>query len=976
MDQPQKEKKSFKETLNLPQTNFPIRPQSEEEDIALLALWEEEMLYQATSEKNKSFKKFILHDGPPYTNGHLHLGHAFNKILKDIILKYRRMAGFNVPFKPGFDCHGLPIELNVSKANPGISRKDLLQKCRQYAQSWIDIQINESKNLGVCADFDHPYKTMDFAYEADTVLAFGSLVEAGYIERKLKTVPWCASCETVLASAEIEYNEKRDHSMYVLFEVDAESKNKLYDTDKPIFVVIWTTTPWTLPLNQAVVAKPDAEYVLLDINGTYVIVGSSRVDALLKLKKAEKKILKSFNTTEFIQYNVHVINPVMQKVVPIILDQSVDLSGGTAFVHCAPGAGPEDYEIGIKNKLSIFSPIGEDGKFTKNSPIPELIGLSINEANGHILLLAEKNSTLFFLHSIEHSFPHCWRCRSPLIFRATKQWFCDLSHNNLKQRAIETIQKLDMIPESSRNRFLGTIEGRLEWCLSRQRTWGTPIPALICNNCDFPYTNKEFINFVADNVFFQGIEYWESVSLPDIPASSYPCKQCGSRDWRKEQDILDVWFDSGISSYAVLKKDPNLQYPADMYVEGKDQHRGWFQSSLLLSIALSKNNEACMKSILTHGFTVDEYGHKMSKSRGNVISPDEMIKRLSRDGLRLWVSSIDYADDATVSETIFTAVTEVFRKIRNTCRFLLANLYDFDLQKDRVEIKNLPLLDQFALQDLLQTYYEIIFAYEYCNFTRVFHLLADFCSNTLSSLYLDVMKDRLYVEKSDGYKRRSAQTVCYIILDTLTKAIAPIMSFTAEKIRKEYQEKNSVSIHLQDLPTLKEILFECLEKHIHITVMKFSLEHSHTVTDMISYIPDIIQMLQIQKEPLFAKQVRCEILKYIEIEREKGLIKHSLEASIGFFVKPEEMDKEGKRTWSELKSMAGSDENILLFFKEFLIVSDFYYAENMADLKPLSITGVYVLVQRAGGKKCPRCWHLSNNEHDLCERCAEILKNQ
>lgn len=976
MNPEQKEKKSFKETLNLPHTHFPIRPQSAKEDPEMLAFWESSQFYEKTFTKNRGSKKFILHDGPPYANGHLHLGHAFNKILKDIICKYKRMIGFHVPFKPGFDCHGLPIELNVSKTNPDISRKDLIKKCRENAENWIDIQKKEFKNMGICADFDHPYKTMDFDYEATTISAFGNLVHDGYIERKQKTVPWCASCQTVLASAEIEYDNKKDHSLYVMFEVEPESAAKLYQTDKSLFVVIWTTTPWTLPLNQAVIAKPEAEYTILEIENNYYIIGSSRVQELLKLKGADQKIVKTLVSTQFINHAIRVINPVMQKIVPVILDQSVDLSGGTAFVHCAPGAGPEDYEIGIKNKLSVFSPIEQDGKFTHDVPIKELVGLSIKEANTYILSMIEKNGRLFFLGSITHSFPHCWRCRSPLLFRATKQWFCDLSHNDLKTRAILAIKKLDMLPESSKNRFLGTIEGRLEWCLSRQRTWGTPIPALICNNCDFVYTNKEFINFVADKVFAEGIEYWETVDINAIPASVYPCDQCGLKAWKKEKDILDVWFDSGVSSFVVLKQNPDLQYPADVYVEGKDQHRGWFQSSLLLSLALSNEKEsACMKSIVTHGFTVDQYGHKMSKSRGNVISPDEMIDRLSRDGLRLWVASVDYANDAVVSETVFIAVTEVFRKIRNTCRFLLANIYDFDYKKDHIQIPSLTLIDQYAIQDMLQTYYEIILAYEAYDFTRVFRLLSDFCATTLSSLYLDVIKDRLYVEKNDGYLRRSAQTVCFILLDTLTKTIAPIMSFTAEKIREQYQTKDSLSIHLQDLPTLKDIALQSLGKKVSVNAVLSSLEHIHTLSDMMPYIPNIIRLLQSHDELDFLKKLRSEILRQIEIERERGIIKHSLEAAVGIKIVLQEMQEQERKMWLQVVEMAASEENVLRFFKEFLIVSDCFFSTNLVPLQPIGINGIYVVIQRAGGKKCPRCWNWSSFSYDddLCHRCADIL---
>ena len=966
-DRPADKQNKFKDTLNLPHTDFPIRPQSAVEDPLVLKEWEKENLYKKTFEKNHGKEKFILHDGPPYANGHLHLGHAFNDILKDVITKYKRMIGFHVPFTPGWDCHGLPIEHKVSKEYPNLSRKELIKKCRETAEYWINVQREECKNTGVLMDFDNPYKTMDFVYESEIIKAFGMLVKNSYIQRKKKTVPWCPSCQTVLATAEIEYVDKKDHSLYVLFPLEEQSAQKLLKTDKKISLLIWTTTPWTLPLNQAIVAKPDFLYDLLEINDQYVIVGSSRSDFICDLLKVSKKVITTINSQKFYHEKIFVINPLFSMKVPIILDNSVEITGGTAFVHCAPGAGPEDYEIGIKNNLLVYSPIGENGRFIKPCPIEELIGKNISEGSKYILEQLKNNGNLFYLGSITHSFPHCWRSQTPLIFRATTQWFCDLSHNDLKERAIEAIQNLHMIPDASKNRFLSTIEGRLEWCLSRQRVWGTPIPALICNECDFAFISFDFINNIAKFVKNEGIEFWSAVDIDAIPESKNPCPQCNTINWKKELDILDVWFDSGVSAWIVLKQNPELQYPADIYVEGKDQHRGWFQSSLLLSLALSESHNACMKSILTHGFTVDEHGHKMSKSRGNVVSPQEMIDKLSRDGLRLWVSSVNYADDAVVSEKVFTAISESFRKIRNTCRFLLANINDFNYQQDSIPFSELSLLDQYALQELFTNYYTMIFAYENYDFSRVFRTATDYCVISLSALYLDIIKDRLYVEKKDGIKRRSAQTVCYIILDTLTKIMAPIMSFTMEKINQQYQ-KNNVSIHEQTMPILSKIL-------LLFGVSDKKIQENTLVKDCLDTLKELFSKKIEHRQWDFIKQLRSEILKIIEPEREKGIIKHSLEAAITLSINKIAMDIEQKTLLDDFQNNFKTTEEQEQFFKELLIVSGVTLVENQL-LESTEIKGIYVKVERAKGMKCPRCWHYTESKDvdDLCDRCVEIVK--
>ena len=663
-------KVSFKETLNLPRTEFPIRPNAKEDDPAIIKKWEEEDLYEKTFFAHDGNTRFVFHDGPPYANGHIHLGGAYNKILKDIACKTRRMAGMQVPVTPGWDCHGLPIELKVTKEQPDLSREELIKACREYAQSWIDIQRKEFKRLGILMNWDHPYLTMNFDYEAKELRALGTFVERGYVSRSNKTVPWCFSCKTVLATAEIEYKERKDPSIYIYFPLTSNAAQRLGFEGKDIGLAVWTTTPWTIPLNRAVMAKPDAKYVVIDLKGKNVLIGEDLADNLCEQLELPKKVIKEFTAKDL--EGLLIQHPFIENLeVPIILDQSVLTNEGTAFVHSAPGAGPIDYEIGIRNNLEIYSPVDADGNYTKDIEPKELVGMPVTDGQIWVIKKLAELDRLLYKKSIRHSYPHCWRCRNGLIFRATKQWFFSLSHDDLRDRALKASDAIDGLPPKSIKRLQATIEARYEWCISRQRVWGVPIPALLCTACDYTYINKSFIDKVADGVHKEGIEYWDTVSISDLVPKDFSCLSCKATSFTKEQDILDVWFDSGLSHYAVLFDNPELGYPADLYIEGKDQHRGWFQSSLLTSMALE--GQAAMKMIITHGFTVDAKGHKMSKSLGNVIAPQEMIDKLGTDGLRLWASSIDFSSEAVVSDILIRNVQELFRKVRNTCRFLFSN---------------------------------------------------------------------------------------------------------------------------------------------------------------------------------------------------------------------------------------------------------------------------------------------------------------
>lgn len=969
-----KEQMSFKDTLNLPHTDFPIRPNAKVDDPAMIERWEREKLFDKATELHQGNDKYILHDGPPYANGHLHLGHAYNKILKDIVTKTRRMLGYHVPVIPGWDCHGLPIEFKVSQENPQATPLELKKLCRAYAQHWIDVQRSEFKRLGVVMDWDHPYITMDPGYEAQTVRAFGELVAKKFIERKNKTVAWCASCQTVLASAEIEYKDRKDPSLYVLFALDQTATQHLFPraVGKPVNLVIWTTTPWTLPLNRAVMLHPTNEYALVDFGGMLVIVGAQLVDTLAAKLNVEKKIITAFVGAHL--KNAQVQHPFVDGLmVPIVFDESVGVSEGTACVHTAPGCGPIDYEIGVKNNLEIYSPISPDGKYTNDIRPLELEGMSV--ADGQIWVikkLAEKGA-LLHKASITHSYPHCWRCRNGLIFRATRQWFFDLNQESIKQKALDAItQKIDFIPEQGRNFLKATVEHRWEWCLSRQRTWGIPIPALLCERCDYVYTKQEFINKVADHIALEGIEYWDRVSLEHVVPKDLVCPQCKSADFKKETDILDVWFDSGVSHYAVLYKNPALQFPADIYLEGVDQHRGWFQSSLLNGMVLE--GRAPMKTIMTHGFTVDAKGQKMSKSLGNVIAPQQVMDQLGTDGLRLWVASVDHEGDAIISDTLLKNVGEVYRKIRNTCRGLLMNLYDYDHEQHNVDLATLYPIDQYALYTLYSLQNEIITNYLEGDFTAVYHALTEYCSNELSAFYLDVVKDRLYCDQADGHARRSAQTTIYYILDTVTRLIAPIMSFTAEHLSDFYQKDKKVSIHLQQFASLREIHEQLLQTEVLTDFEKLPSVYVGHMTRLLRALDENKHALQMQTCWEQLKEVRSALLKVIELEREKGIVKHSLEVKLTFYIDTKAPAFNCVESFFEqLKATGHTAES---FFKEFMIVSQVAIAFDATDLPSTELKGLYAKAEHADGTKCPRCWQWekNNNPHGLDNRCLKIVQ--
>lgn len=951
-------KQSYENTLNLPRTDFPIRAQSAVYDPQVLARWAEQDLYRKTFEHNAGKSKFILHDGPPYANGDIHLGHAYNKILKDIYIKYERMNGKHAPCIPGWDCHGLPIELKVTTQHPTLGGAELKKACREYAQNWIEVQRESFKKLGVLMDFARPYATMDHGYEASIVRAFGQFVKKGYIQKKLKTVPWCASCQTVLAAAEIEYQERKDPSVYVLFPLQAQDVAKLVPSllDKKVGLLVWTTTPWTLPLNRAVVIHPKAKYAVVQSEDQYFIVAADLVEKLSVLMEKPMQKVAELSPDELV--GLHVQHPFIDNIVPVIADGMVSLEDGTACVHSAPGCGPEDYELGVRNKLEIYSPLTADGKYSVDIKPQELVGMPVADGQFWVMKKCAEVGNLFFKQNIKHSYPHCWRCRNGLIFRATVQWFCDLSKNNLQEKAVAAIDSISMVPEKSNNRFKAAVGGRLEWCLSRQRAWGVPIPALMCVDSDYVYATPEFIEKVAQGIEQNGIEYWDTVDISQIAPADLKCPKTGSTNFIKEKDILDVWFESGVSHYAVLKDNPTQAIPANMYLEGKDQHRAWFQSALLTGLVLE--DQAPMKEIVTHGFTVDDKGRKMSKSLGNVVSPQELIDQLGTDGLRLWVTSNDCDSDPVVSKVLLHNVSEVYRKIRNTCRFLISNLYDFDISKDAVAHDQLLEIDKYALYQLQVVNFKLHAAYQKRDLAAVYHELADYCVKELSALYLDIIKDRLYVEKADSLKRRSAQTVCWYILDTLNHLMAPILSITSELISDHYVRNKTQSVHLNNMTDLSK--FDVLFK-----------DAKYRSLDLPEYIIREDKLLTQEQFEVGVwgrlRDIRSHILRILEQKRNEEVIKHSRDAQVTLFVDTDFAGYEQVQAFKKLLEQSG--QSFTDFLEEFCIVSQARYEQQGDAIVP----GLYISVDKAEGQKCARCWQFKKlQSEDLCLRCFDIVK--
>ncbi len=977
----------LKKTLCLFETTMPIRNNLKDLDKNMYLFSEENNINEKIFKKNKNNHLYVLHDGPPYANGNIHLGHAYNKIMKDICIRSHFMMEYNAYTTPGWDCHGLPIEHKVIQENTNANPLEIKNLCREYASKWVEEQKKSFKALGICMDFNKPYKTMDYKYQSDITHSLANLVEKGYISRAKKTIPWCCGCQTTLATAEIEYQNRKDPSIYVLFKLNKTDYIKITNKNiNNISLIIWTTTPWTLPLNRGVIIKKNSNYLLLLYEDTYFIIGENCFDHFSKQTNKEYTIIEKFLSNNLFNSSAH--HPFENEtLIPILLDDNVETAEGTACVHTAPGCGPIDYEIGIKNNLEIYSPISPDGKYTNEIKISELIDMKITDAQGWVIKKLQENNTLWHKTTINHSYPHCWRSKEGLIFRATPQWFCNLEKDNFKEKVLSEIEKINFHPQNSKFFLKSTVLNRWEWCISRQRSWGVPIIALLNKKDNNYWTDATFIRIIANKIKEFGIEYWHTVTLEEL--KNILPQSFDISEWTKETNILDVWFDSGISHYAVLNKQN--KFPADVYLEGVDQHRGWFQSSLLTSIAI--NDCAPMKNIVSCGHTVDEKGQKMSKSIGNVISPEEIINQIGLDGLRMWVSSVNLGGDIVFGKKIFDNISEIYRKIRNTCRFAVQNLVDFDSQKDIIEFDKLGIINQSILKKMFIYQIKIINAYQEYKFTEVLHILIEIATSFLSSFYFDTIKDILYCNKNNSLERKSAQTTIYIILDSLTKLTAPILVNTSEDITNHYKSHKNESIHLESFckfpffnssKILKDTIFTLKEeqpfhkeniKNLYDKILHAEFLEKEKSINEINHSDYLINIIN---------TFRADVFKSTEELREKNIIKQSIEAKVTI-----KIGKNSKYQFiiDELKKEFGL--NLTSNLSQLLLISEIKI-ENLPNINKHidnnkecnqscweeCCLNYKIIAEKHTGKKCERCWKYfyQKDMEIICQRCKEAIE--
>ncbi len=793
----------YKKTLNLPQTTFAMKGNLPLNEPLRLEKWRGMNLYQLIREKSAGRPKFILHDGPPYANGRIHIGHALNKTLKDIVVKSRTMLGFDSPYIPGWDCHGLPIEHAVNKElgskKSDLSAAEFRRVCRQFAAKYLNIQREDFIRLGVFGDWDHPYTTMAFDYEADIASTLGRFFETGAVYKGLKPVHWCTVDQSALAEAEVEYRDHTSPSVYVRFRMKDEAVQELdLPIEKALYAVIWTTTPWTLPANLAVAVKPDYDYTIVEREGeNYILATELVVQVAKKFGWTEFKEGRVFKgaALEHLRYR----HPFIDREGAFVLGDYVTLDAGTGLVHTAPGHGADDFATGRRYGLDIYTPVNHRGEFTQD--VPQWAGTHVFKANPQIVELLSQTGALVLGESITHSYPHCWRCKSPIIFRGTEQWFISMDETGLRKRALEEIDKVKWVPSWGRDRIYGMIENRPDWVISRQRLWGVPITVLYCEKCGDAVTSPDLFENVARHFRAEGADSWYERPVTDFYDKA--CS-CGNTEFRKETDILDVWFDSGCSHLAVLKRRAELEWPTDVYLEGHDQHRGWFHSSLLVGTAIEGG--APFREVVTCGFVLNEAGDKMSKSSGNALSPQDVIKQSGADILRLWVAVSDYTDDMMFGPQILARTSDGYRKIRNTARFLLGNLGDFDPAMHTVSADQLQPIDRWILDRASRVVARCRQAYEEYEFHTVYHRVLELCTVDLSSIYLDASKDTMYCDAPDSPERRSSQTAMYEVLSAIVASIAPILTFTADEIYEAMPGEREASVHLTEIPKLNAML--------------------------------------------------------------------------------------------------------------------------------------------------------------------------
>ena len=907
-------------------------------ELEIQKFWEENNIYEKMITERDKTNSFVLHDGPPYLSSEkIHVGTAMNKILKDILIKYKSQKGFYAPYVPGYDGHGLPIEnavvKNIKGGRHAISEVELRAKCREFAHKNLKGQESEFKRLGVLGNWENPYLTIDPEYEAEQVRVFGEMYKKGYIEKGLKPVYWCAACETALAEAEVEYADHTSTSIYVRFKFDDESVKKISSIlnnangNKDVYAIIWTTTPWTIPSNMAISMHPRFEYTFFEYKNDVYVVAQELLASFLKDVEWDEADIKVLGTC--VGQDLELLatkHPLVDRKSPIILGEHVTLDAGTGSVHTAPGHGLEDYEVGCKYNIDVFSPLDGSGIWTETVGIPELVGVPYYKGNSMVIEMLQNCGALLQQQDIQHSYPHCWRCKKPVIYRATPQWFVKV--DKFRDKALEAIHGVKWIPASGENRIGNMVESRTDWCISRQRAWGVPIPIFYCEDCGEVICDDRTIENVARIFEEESSDAWVKYSAEELLPEGYVCPKCGKKHFKKEKDIMDVWFDSGVSWRAVVeKRSEELGHtPVDMYLEGSDQHRGWFQSSLLTSIATQ--GKAPYKQVLTHGFVFGEDGRKMSKSLGNYIRPDDIIKNYGADILRLWAASVDYRNDIKIGNNIVGQLTEIFKKTRNTARFLIGNLFDFDPNSDYVEYDELKNIDKFALHKLNKLIAEVTEAFENYEFYKYFQSLQNFAAVDLSSFYLDIVKDRLYTAGKKSLSRRACQTVLFENLMALVKILAPVMPHQAEDIWQnvpEVQRGGLVSILLSDWPVVNE---------------KWNNPELEA---------DFTKILK-------SREVVSRAIEPLRADKKVG---SSLEVAV---------------------TVKADDDSVLKANEKDL--ADIYIVSqaNLADEKPSDVLNEYseegytVWVTKAHGEKCTRCWKYRElNEDGICPDCADAI---
>lgn len=931
-------KTEFKDTLNLPQTTLPMRANATVRELEIQKFWVENNIYEKMIGERDKTNSFVLHDGPPYLSSEkIHVGTALNKILKDILIKYKSQRGFYAPYVPGYDGHGLPIENAVVKTLKGgrhsISEAELRAKCREFAHKNLKGQESEFKRLGVLGNWEHPYLTINPEYEAEQVRVFGEMYKKGYIEKGLKPVYWCAACETALAEAEVEYADHTSTSIYVRFKFEDDAVQKIENilgskTDKDIYAIIWTTTPWTIPSNMAISMHPRFVYTFFEYKNDIYVVAEELLNSFLndvEWDEADIKVLGTCSGQDLELLNTK--HPLLNRKSPIILGEHVTLDAGTGSVHTAPGHGLEDYEVGCKYGIEVFSPLDGRGVWTDTVGIDELVDVPYYKGNSMVIEMLQNCGALLKQQDIQHSYPHCWRCKKPVIYRATPQWFVKV--DKFRDKVLEAVHGVKWIPASGENRIGNMVESRTDWCISRQRAWGVPIPIFYCEDCGEVICNDLTIENVAKMFEKESSDAWVKYSAEELLPEGFVCPKCGKKHFRKEKDIMDVWFDSGVSWRAVVeKRSEELGHtPVDMYLEGSDQHRGWFQSSLLTSVATQ--GKAPYKQVLTHGFVFGEDGRKMSKSLGNFIRPDDIIKKYGADILRLWAASVDYRNDIKIGNNIVGQLVEIFKKTRNTARFLIGNLFDFNPETDYVEYDELKNIDKFALHKLNKLIEEVTVSFENYEFYKYFQSLQNFAAVDLSSFYLDIVKDRLYTAGKKSLSRRACQTVLFENLMALVKILAPVMPHQAEDIWQnvpEVQRGGLISILLSDWPVVNE---------------KWNnpqLEEDFT-------------------KILKSREVVSRAIEPLRADKKVG---SSLEVAVWIKAENDAILKANEKDLADI-----------------YIVSQ----ANLAKEKPEDVLNEYVedgytvWVTKARGEKCTRCWKYRElNSDGICPDCVEAIK--